>query len=101
MDQQVNADARPHHLLTALGIHPHMTQYALNQKQESAEYSPLALLKLLDADDRPDTVLCLLTTKARKQVWDDFSKQVKRLGVIAKPLDISDIGDSQDKKPSG
>ncbi len=88
MDQQANADARPHYLLTALGVSPQITTYTLNGETAEAEYSPLALLQLLDTDDRPDTVLCLLTSKARKQEWDDFSKQVKRLGVIAKPIDI-------------
>ncbi len=94
MDQQVNADACPHHLLTALGVSPQMATYALNGETAEAEYSPLALLQLLDTDDRPDTVLCLLTSKAREQVWDDFSKQVKGLGVGAEPIDIPDVDNS-------
>ena len=67
MGQQVNADACPHHLLTALGVSPQMTTYTLNGETAEAKYSPLALLQLLDTDDRPDTVLCLLTSKAREQ----------------------------------
>ena len=39
-------------------------------------------------------VLCLLTDEARKRVWEGFSKEVKRLGVEAKPIDIPDIDDS-------
>ncbi len=79
MEQQNNQNSPLHYLLTALGVHPHLTQYALNQKQEPAEYSPLALLQLLDADDRPDTVLCLLADKARAKLWDGFAKAVRPL----------------------
>jgi len=94
MEQRANADARPHYLLTALGIHPRMTNYALKGKTAKAEHSPLALLQLLDTDDRPDTALCLLTSKAREKVWDDFSKQVMSLGVGAEPIDIPDMNNS-------
>ena len=84
----------PHYLLTALGIKPRQTPYALNQKTAEAAYSPLALLKILDKKDQPDTVLCLLTDEVREMVWECFSKEVKRLGVAAKSIDIPDIDDS-------
>jgi len=76
MEQRANADARPHYLLTALGVHSKMTTYTLNGKTAEAEYSPLALLQLQKPEDRPNTVLCLLTEKAREQVWVNFSKEV-------------------------
>ena len=91
MDQQANADARPHYLLTALGIHPRSTIYTLEGKTAKAYYSPVALLQLLQPETRPGTVLCLLTKKAREQEWANFSKEIKRLGVIAKSIDISDV----------
>ncbi len=82
-----------HYLLTALGIKPRQTQYGLNQKTAEAAYSPLALLKILDKKDRPDTVLCLLTDDARKRAWEDFSKEVEQIGVEAKFINIPDIDD--------
>ena len=94
MDISASQNPRPHYLLTALGINPRPAQYALNKKQESAKYSSLALLKLLEKENRPDTVLCLLTTRARKEEWANFSKEVRRLGVIAKPIDIPDVDNS-------
>ncbi len=82
MQRQGKQTVRPHYLLTALGVHPHLTQYALNQKQESAEYSLLALLKLLNKEDRPDTVRCLLADKARAKLWDGFAKAIRPLTAV-------------------
>lgn len=94
MNVQDRQTTRPHYLLTALGIRSQMTTYSLNGVTAEAGYSPLALLKLLNKEDRPDAVLCLLTTKAREKVWGDFAQKVKQLGVIAKPIDIPDVDDS-------
>lgn len=91
MDEPGNQDTRPHYLLTALGTGPVTTTYALNGDTAEANHSPLALLKLLDDEDRPGTVLCLLTDKARKTAWTKFAEETKDLGVNVEPVDISDI----------
>jgi len=52
MQRQGNQIARPHYPLTALGIHSKMTTYTLNGKTAEAEYSPLALLQLLENNNR-------------------------------------------------
>ena len=48
-------------LLTSLGTAPKKTTYHLDVATATAEHAPLALLRLLAHDERPDTVVCLVT----------------------------------------
>jgi len=89
-----NQTTRRHYLLTALGIHSQTTTYTLDGETAEADYSPVALLQLLKPENRPYTVLCLLTSKARKEVWKDFSRTLKDFGVEAEHIDIPDVDNS-------
>ena len=51
----------PHYLLTSLGTTPKKTTYHLDGATATAEHALLALLRLLANDERPDTVVCLVT----------------------------------------
>ncbi len=86
MDKPCNPSPHLHYLLTTLGTSPQKTTYVLNDKPAEAEYSSLALLQLL----KPEGPLPQYSTVPREDVWEDFSEEVERLGVIAEPIDIPD-----------
>jgi CRISPR-associated (Cas) DxTHG family len=83
--------ARPHILLTALGRQAKPTSYELNGRPAEAPLAPLALLKLLDADARPNRVLAMATREAKESIWAVLTEGVQEvLGVPAEPIDIPD-----------
>lgn len=96
MNGKSTGTSHKHYLLTALGTSPRQTTYALDTSTESAEFATLALMRLLDKDKRPDSVLCLLTPTAREKVWEGFRREVEDLkigGVCA--VDIPEGDDAQ------
>ncbi len=85
-----NLASHHHYLLTALGIRPQETTYALDGRPAVAKHAPLALLRLLEPAYRPDTVLCLLTQTARKEVWPEFCSELEGKDISVRPIDIPD-----------
>ncbi len=81
----------PHILLTALGKEQRCTLYELHGKRDKQPLAPLALLKLLPEDAKPNRVLALCTEGAREKTWETFAKGVRQtLGIEAERLDIPD-----------
>lgn len=80
----------------ALGVSSRQTTYKYKGRESRADFASIALLELMEAEERPDTVLCLVTEDARKKTWPIFSKELERMGLTAHPLDISD-GDSAEE----
>lgn len=100
-----------HILLTGLGNRATETVYQFkgSERTANAPLTPLALLRLLPDDARPNRVLALVTEGARKQqenkkpgegdrsTWDIFSEDVSNfLGREAEPIYIPD-GRSEDE----
>lgn len=77
-------------LLTALGVNPRATVYAIGAATARAEHAPLALLDLLDPDDIPSRLVALLTPLAKEQVWNSFRSACTARGVECSALDIPD-----------
>src|SRR5690625_7238163 len=84
------------YVLMALGVSSRQTTYKYKGRESRAAFASIALLELMEAEERPDTVLCLVTEDARKNAWPIFSKELERMGLTAPPLDISD-GDSAEE----
>lgn len=81
-----------HYLLVSLGLHSNRTKYSCGEEVAEAGFAPLALLELMPECglDQPDTVLCLLTEKAREKNWPSFSRKVRNMGLDVRALDIPD-----------
>ena len=58
-----------HLLLTVLGTNPREALYGLGAQQHRAPMAPLALLRLLPRERRPNHVLALCTAQARESSW--------------------------------
>lgn len=84
------------YLLTTLGLSPRLTSYGLRGRQVDAQHVPLALLQLLEPEDRPEAVLCLLTPTAREKAWPTFRAAAENLQVEVEPLEIPEGDDAAD-----
>ncbi len=81
----------PHILLTALGMLQRNTVYELHRSTVEAPLAPLALLRLLPENARPNRVLALCTDGARQATWVTFANGVREiLHTEAEPLEIPD-----------
>lgn len=60
---------RKHLLLTVLGKSPRVARYGLGEHAVEAQLAPAALFELLPPTQRPDRLLALCTTRARKESW--------------------------------
>src|ERR1022692_4626150 len=80
-----------HILLTALGRERWNTVYELHGSTVEEPLAPLALLRLLPQDARPNRVLALCTKVAKSTTWPTLADGVRTiLGIEAEPLDIPD-----------
>ncbi len=80
-----------HILLTALGKEKRCTVYELHGSTVEEPLAPLALLRLLPQEARPNRVLALCTNVAKKTTWPTLADGVRTiLGIEAEPLDIPD-----------
>lgn len=83
--------ATQHILLTALGKEQRNTVYELHGSTVEEPLAPLALLRLLPQDARPNRVLALCTEGARHATWETFANGVRQsLHIEAERLDIPD-----------
>lgn len=80
-----------HLLLTALGRERWNTVYELHGSTVEEPLAPLALLRLLPQEARPNRVLALCTKVAKATTWPTLADGVRTiLGIEAEPLDIPD-----------
>src|SRR5690625_7891552 len=56
-----NEKKQNHYLLMALGVSSRQTTYKYKGRESRADFASIALLELMEAEERPDTVLCLVT----------------------------------------
>lgn len=82
------ASGRPRVLLTALGVRPQQTSYAIGGAAAQAEHAPLALIELLGSTERPCRVIALVTASARAKSWVGFEASCGKLGISCSALDI-------------
>ena len=61
--------ARDHLLLTVLGTNPRTARYSLAGQEAEATLAPIALLDLLRPTERPNRVMALCTSQAKKESW--------------------------------
>ena len=61
--------ARDHLLLTVLGTNPRTARYSLAGRESEATLAPIALLDLLQPTERPNRVMALCTSHAKKESW--------------------------------
>ena len=61
--------ARDHLLLTVLGTKPRTARYSLAGQEAEATLAPIALLDLLRPTERPNRVMALCTSQAKKESW--------------------------------
>ena len=61
--------ARDHLLLTVLGTNPRPARYSLAGQESEAKLAPVALLDLLQPTERPNRVMALCTSQAKKESW--------------------------------
>lgn len=66
-------------LLTALGGRAIETTYSLNDRTATANLAPVALLHLLDASEKPDRVLAMVTQGAKNSTWSDFETNIEQI----------------------
>ena len=93
MERNTGGLAPPEHvLLTVLGTNPQRARYALEERQIDAQLAPIALYNLLPEVRRPDRVLALCTTEARKDSWLSLNEE---LGDRCQPVEIV-AGDTQE-----
>jgi hypothetical protein len=96
MTSSSNETTGQHILLTGLGVSrlgekPRNVTYGLGTRIVTAQLAPLALLKLLDASNRPVQVLAMVTEGAREITWPLFRSGVEQtLGFAPTPIDIPD-----------
>ncbi len=80
-----------HILLTALGKEQRSTLYELRGRSAEEPLAPLALLRLLPPDAKPNRVLALCTEGAKQATWETFANGVHQtLRIEAERLDIPD-----------
>lgn len=80
-----------HILLTALGKGQRNTIYELHGSTAEEPLAPLALLRLLQENAKPNRVLALCTEGARQATWETFANGVRQtLNMDAERLDIPD-----------
>jgi hypothetical protein len=80
-----------HILLTAFGREQRNTVYELHGSTVEEPLAPLALLRLLPQDARPNRVVALCTQGARRATWETFANGVRQtLDMEAERLDIPD-----------
>ncbi len=80
-----------HILLTALGKEQRSTLYELHGSSVEEPLAPLALLRLLPQDAKPNRVLALCTEGAKQATWETFANGVRQTSRIeAERLDIPD-----------
>jgi CRISPR-associated DxTHG motif protein len=88
---QVCSMTLQHILLTALGREQRSTVYELHGSTVEEPLAPLALLRLLPQDARPNRVLALCTEGARHATWETFANGVRQtLHIEAERLGIPD-----------
>lgn len=98
-----SAISRPRVLLTALGVRPQQTNYAIGEATAQAEHAPLALIELLGPTERPCQVIALVTASARGKSWSGFEASCLKLEIACSALDIpegqspADISDALSK----
>ena len=61
------SQASRHILMTVLGTNPQNARYGLGDREAQARIAVLALLDLLPEDEKPDHVVALCTSEARKE----------------------------------
>ena len=64
-----DGSARDHLLLTVLGTNPRPARYSLAGLEFETTLAPIALLNLLRPTERPDRVMALCTSQAKKESW--------------------------------
>src|SRR5690625_2520808 len=79
-----------HYLLMALGVSSRQTTYKYKGRASRADCASIACLECVEAEGRPDTVLCLVPGGGRKKTRPIFSQEPGRMRLTAHPLDISD-----------
>lgn len=82
-----------HFLLTALGTKHRITSYELNENVVTAELSPIALMKLLPEDERPEKMLVLCTDAAKRSTYPTLAEASQTECI---PLDIPEGLDAQE-----
>ena len=60
---------RDHLLLTVLGTNPRTARYSLAGQEAEAILAPIALLNLVPPTERPNRVMALCTSQAKKESW--------------------------------
>ena len=79
LDSGESTRSRKHLLLTVLGISPQPAMYTLGGRNYEANLSPLALLKLLKPEDRPNQVLAICTPEAKDRSWPTLQSGLSEL----------------------
>ncbi len=65
-----------HVLVTLLGTGQRQASYVLGEHQVDSRLAPVALYNLLPAGDRPDRVLALCTSEARRKTWPHLQESL-------------------------
>ena len=70
---------REHLLLTVLGTKEIWTRYSLDGRvtKEKAPLAPIALLNLLRPEERPNRVMALCTSEAKKATWPRLEEALR------------------------
>lgn len=76
-----------HYLLTVLGTRPTQARYVLDGKICEAQLAPIALMELLSADQRPDTVVALCTQQARVESFPLLNQALAATSTVI-PVDV-------------
>ncbi len=87
-----------HILLTSLGRNAIETEYKWQgDRKITASLTPLALVQFLQAEERPNRVVTLVTEKAQRDTWPIFQEGILEvLGVTPEMVEIS-IGSTDDE----
>lgn len=86
-----------HILLTSLGKNAFETEYEWQGDRITASLTPLALVQFLEAEERPNRVVTLVTEGAEEATWPIFQKEIdKILGVTPERVEIP-IGSNDDE----
>jgi CRISPR-associated DxTHG motif protein len=80
-----------HILLTALSPEARRVSYARGDRRVVADHASLALLQMLDEDQRPSHVIAIVTSAARAAAWPGFCEQMAaQLGREPEAVDVPD-----------
>ena len=84
--------AKPHILLTSLGMNAIKTTYEMGGNTATASLTPLALVQILDPSQRPNRVVAAITKGAEEsETWEIFQKEIKStLGICPDLVSIPD-----------